>query len=479
MILGASSVFTSDVDEHELLAELAENDRLKFGQLLDDGCRVFSPERFARFMRLLVAYRGGIQKAARLRQAFLADCTVLEGAGGNEAYLLGPGASHVVDLLAAELQRKGDKLAVQPDDAVAAAFAVAPAAVPAAPLHDAASAQEAEFLMRWQAVVDLTRSYMVDEWGVPATLRAISAASPELERLARCLELFRRRLLHAAHACRTLLDAAWGLGAPADAEQFAHIASAARADDASLTFADLLVNLIATCDEVAPKEGISCRNTIDPTWIAQAAYIGRALTDFLEAQHGHLCVASVVGSSWPVKPLAAEDVDALERAMLLAEELAPTDQASGRTPMLFGTHESKAMRGTAIVPPALLDDSGIVYACPMREHGAFYLRCRPASLHAACTAELIRRECVAATGEEALTTVEDQDLEAELDALLRTERVPVTLAALALGDGLMASVDFACGDELAVVGCGDFFEIWRAVDYQPEPLDPFNIYFEE
>lgn len=326
MILAASNAFASDVDRRALLAELAEDDRLKFGQFLDDGCRVFSPERFARFMRLLVAYRGGIQKAARLRQAFLADCMVFEGTEGNEAYLLGPGASHVVDLLAAELQRKGDKLAVQPDDAVAAAFAVAPAAVPAAPLHDAASAQEAEFLMHWQAVVDLTRSYMVDEWGAPATLRAISAAFPELERLARCLELFRRRLLHAAHACRTLLDAAWGLGAPADAEQFVHMASAARADDASLTFADLLVNLIATCDEVAPKEGVSCRNAIDPTWIAQAAYIGRALTDLLEAQHGHLCVASVVGSSWPVKPLAAEDVDALERAMLLAEELAPTDR---------------------------------------------------------------------------------------------------------------------------------------------------------
>lgn len=477
MILGASSAFASDVDGRALLAGLSEDERQKFGRLLDDGCRVFSPERFAQFMQMLVAHRGGIQKAARLRQAFLADCTVVEGDDGETAYLLGPGANHVADLLATELQRKSDELAAQLDNELAAAFTLTPATVLSVSLHDAASAREIEFLVRWQAVAERARSYFVDEWGALVVPWGLDAGAPELVRLLRSVELFRCRLVRAENAARALLDDAWGRETPADASAPSRVARFARADEASLAFAELPTGMIEAHDASVPEEGVGCRDGADPSWIAQAARIGRIFTDALEDQFGHLHVTSLVGAYWPVKPMASADADAVERALRLTEELTQGEGAGHRSPMLFGTHAGTIVQGTVVVPSAFLDGSGAVYACPMRENGSFYLRCRSTSQHFAHIAELMQRESSMDGETEALSSIEDEEMENELDALLRTERVPVVLAALALSGGLMASVDFACGDELTIVGCGDFFEIWRSVDYHPEPFDPSEVYF--
>lgn len=133
----------------------------------------------------------------------------------------------------------------------------------------------------------------------------------------------------------------------------------------------------------------------------------------------------------------------------------------------FGVYEGFLSGGAVPAPPAFLDGAGAVYVRLLSEDGVRLLGCRTPAQHAVRIAGALR------AGDGPAGSAPDDDAPADGGKAdgARFEvpcwqRVPVDAGGIRLGADLAGRTGFREGDELAVVGCGDCFEIWRAADWR-------------
>lgn len=152
----------------------------------------------------------------------------------------------------------------------------------------------------------------------------------------------------------------------------------------------------------------------------------------------------------------------------LERSLSASLRDSGARPAVCcGAYEGMLLDGTVPAPPAFLNGADAVYVLPLSEDGVRILGCRTPSQHAARIAGELRAKSGPGGAErDGGAPADDGGAGDGLVQVPCWRRVPADAGALRLGTGLTGRAGFREGDELAVVGCGDCFEIWRAADWR-------------